>query len=102
MPKLISMSKDVHNPPTLFLLLAQYSGRAIVPLDQVCRDYFYHLSTDKLLKKCLDGVIPLPVVRIEGSQKAARGVHLTDLAIYIDKCRAAAVKECRQLCGSDD
>jgi hypothetical protein len=41
----------------------------------------------------------LPIVRIETSQKAQRGVHLVDLAAYIDKRRAAATKECRQLTG---
>jgi hypothetical protein len=47
----------------------------------------------------LRGDIALPIVRIEASQKAHRGVHLADLADYIDKRRAAAVKECRQLTG---
>ena len=37
---------------------------------------------------------------IETSQKAQRGVHLVDLAAYIDKRRAAAAKECRQLTGT--
>jgi hypothetical protein len=40
------------------------------------------------------------IVRIETSQKAQRGVHLGDLAAYIDKRRAAAIKECRQLTGT--
>ncbi|MGU7784562.1 hypothetical protein ACV22Z_31395, partial [Burkholderia sp. PU8-34] len=29
---------------------------------------------------------------------ASKGVHIQDLAEYIDKRRAAAVKECQQLC----
>jgi hypothetical protein len=33
------------------------------------------------------------------SQKAQCGAHLVDLAAYIDKRRAAALKECRQLAG---
>jgi hypothetical protein len=33
------------------------------------------------------------------AQKAQRGVYLVDLAAYIDKRRAAAVKECHQLTG---
>ena len=86
--------------PTLFLLMAQYGGRTVVPLDQVCRDFFGHLTVEKLLRKALRGDISLPIVRIETSQKAQRGVHLVDLAAYIDKRRAAAVKECRQLCGT--
>jgi Pyocin activator protein PrtN len=85
---------------TLFLLMAQYNGQTVVPIDQVCRDFFGHLSVDKLLRKALRGDLPLPIVRIETSQKAQRGVHLADLAAYIDKRRAAAVKECHQLCGT--
>jgi hypothetical protein len=86
--------------PTLFLLMAQYNGQTVVPLDLVCRDFFSHLSVDKLLRKTLRGDVALPIVRIETSQKAQRGVHLSDLALYIDKRRAAAVKECSQLCGT--
>ena len=29
---------------TLFLLMAQYNGLAIVPLERVCNDYFQHLT----------------------------------------------------------
>ena len=54
---------------------------------------------EKLLRKALRGDIALPIVRIERSQKAQRGVHLVDLAAYIDKRRDAAIKECRQLTG---
>ncbi len=89
-----------HTAPTLFLLMAQYNGQTVVPLDQVCRDFFGHLTVEKLLRKALRGDIALPIVRIETSQKAQRGVHLVDLAAYIDKRRAAALKECRQLCGT--
>jgi Pyocin activator protein PrtN len=66
--------------PTLFLLMAQYNGQTVVPLDRVCRDFFGHLTVDKLLRKALRGDIALPIVRIETSQKAQRGVHLVDLA----------------------
>lgn len=92
---------DLTGAPTLFLLMAQYGGKTVVPLDVVCRDFFPHLSEEKLLRKCLRGDLKLPVVRIERSQKAARGVHLTDLAAYIDERRAAAIKERDQLCGQD-
>lgn len=90
---------DAHSAPTLFLLMAQYGGRTVVPLEHVCRDFFGHLTVEKMLRKALRGDIALPIVRIEGSQKAQRGVHLSDLADYIEKRRAAAIKECRQLTG---
>ena len=93
------MSDDFHSAPTLYLLMAQYNGKTVVPLDLVCRDFFSHLTVEKLLRKALRGELPLPIVRIETSQKAQRGVHLVDLAAYIDKRRAAAIKECQQLSG---
>src|SRR5262245_7281073 len=86
----------------LFLLMAPYGGRTVVPIDQVCRDFFGHLSPDKLLRKALRGDLALPILRIETSQEAQRGVHLTDLAAYIDKRREAAVKECCQLTGRQE
>ncbi|MBS0535246.1 MAG: pyocin activator PrtN family protein [Proteobacteria bacterium] len=81
--------------------MAQYGGRTVVPLALVCRDFFPHLTEEKLLRKCLRGDLALPVVRIERSQKSARGVHLIDLANYIDARRAAALRERDQLCGLD-
>lgn len=84
---------------TAFLLMAQYNGQAVIPLEAVCRDYFSHMTPLQLVRKTTDGDIDLPVVRIEGSQKAARGVHLQDLANWIDKRREAAQKECDQLQG---
>lgn len=87
---------------TYWLLMAQYQGCAVIPLDQVCRDYFWHLSPDQLLRKASRGEIALPIVRMDrASQKAAKGVHIGDLAAYIDERRGAAVKECRQLRGMD-
>lgn len=84
---------------TSFLLLAQYEGRAIIPLDLVCRDYFQHLTPAQLSRKATAGEIDLPITRIEASQKAARGVHIADLADWIDKRREAARKENDQLQG---
>ena len=92
---------ETNGGPTLFLLLAQYGGRTVIPLGTVCRDFFGHLSEEKLLKKCLRGQVGLPILRIEGSQKAQRGVHISDLARYIDERREAAIKERDALCGGD-
>ncbi len=82
---------------TIFLLFAQYGGKAIVPVEDVCRDYFNHLTPDKFLRKVGAGEIPIPVVRAETSQKCQKGVHLQDLADYIDSRRTAAIKEFSQL-----
>ncbi|TIW56705.1 MAG: Pyocin activator protein PrtN [Mesorhizobium sp.] len=84
---------------TAFLLMAQFNGAAVIPVDQVCRDYFQHLTPQQFVRKTTEGEIDLPVVRIEQSQKAAKGVHLLDLAAWIDKRREAAKKENDQLQG---
>lgn len=94
------MNRAAANSPSLntaFLLMAQYSARAIIPIDEVCRDYFSHLNTEKFARKIGAGEIKIPMVRIETSQKCARGIHLQDLADYLDERREAALKECRQL-----
>ena len=82
---------------TSFLLMAQYDGLAVIPVEWVCRDYFRHLTVEKFLRKVLVGEISLPIVRIELSQKSAKGVHVNDLAAYLDKQADAARKECEQL-----
>ena len=85
---------------TAFILLAQYDAKAVIPVATVVRDYFSHLTPDKFLRKVALGEITIPLLRIEaGSQKAARGVHINDLAQYLDDRRAAAIKEAKQLAG---
>lgn len=81
------------------LLMAQHNAAVIIPLEKVRADFFPHLTMPKLLRKVMAGEIDLPVTRIEGSQKAAKGVHISDLAEYLDKRRAAAIRERDALCG---
>ncbi|UVM25648.1 pyocin activator PrtN family protein [Pseudomonas sp. B21-021] len=82
---------------TIFLLMAQYNGQTIISLNQVCEDYFTHLTTDMFQRKVMAGQIRIPITRLESSQKSAKGVHITDLAAYLDTQREAAVKESNQL-----
>lgn len=82
---------------TLFLLMAQYDGQVVIPIEWVCRD-FLGLSVDKFKRKRLMGEIDLPVMRLgANSQKANLGVHLEDLAAYLDRQREAAIRELDQL-----
>jgi len=84
---------------TLFLLMAQYQGQAVVPISQVCTDYM-GLTVEKFKLKCLSGEIDLPIVRLGAeSQKAALGVHLADLANYIDRQRTKAKSDHEKLMG---
>ncbi|MTH61414.1 Pyocin activator protein PrtN [Paracoccus litorisediminis] len=82
---------------TIWLLMAQYEGRAMIGADVVCRDFFAPLTLPVFLRKIASGEIALPLVRMESSQKGARMVHLTDLAQFIDAKASAARKEAKAL-----
>jgi hypothetical protein len=82
---------------TALLLMTQYDALAVIPVDRVCKDYFAHLTPEKFVRKCSAGEIKIPLIRMEGSQKCAKGVHLQDLAAYLDARRDAAIKEFQQL-----
>lgn len=82
---------------TAFFLMAQYNGTAIISLERVCADYFTHLTPLIFQRKVLAGEIKLPITRLEPSQKSARGIHIADLALYLDQQRDAARIECIQL-----
>lgn len=83
---------------TLFLLMAQYDARAVIPLEWVQRDFFGHLAVTKLAAKCATGEIRLPLVRTDpSSQKSPKGVGIQDLAEYLDDRQQAARKELEQL-----
>jgi hypothetical protein len=78
---------------TMYLLMAQYEGQAVIPLQRVCADYM-HLTVEKFKHKCLSGEIDIPIIRMGAeSQKASLGIHLKDLADYIDRQRAKATME---------
>jgi hypothetical protein len=82
---------------TAFLLFVQYGGKAIIPVEDVCCDYFRHLTPEKFLRKAATGEIAIPIVRSEASQKCQKGIALQDLAEYLDQRRAVALREFRRL-----
>ena len=81
---------------TAFMLMAQYNGLAIIPIEKVYADYFTHLTPEMFLRKVFSGQIKLPITRLEHSQKSAKGIHLTDFALYLDHQRESAKNECQQ------
>lgn len=91
---------DPAQPTTFAILREHYGPRVIIPLDRVREDFFDGMSQEHLLRRISEGKLDLPVVRIDASQKAAKGVALIDLAAYLDRRIAAARKECQQLYGS--
>src|SRR5262249_55731801 len=74
-PDYIRPAREDFGMKTTFLLMAQDDGLAIIPIDLVVRDYFRHLTVDKFLRKALAGELDLPVVRMERSQKSAKGMR---------------------------
>jgi hypothetical protein len=75
---------------TVFLLMAQYNGLAVIPLERVCQDYFSPLTVESFKRKLITGEIDLPMVQMTRSQKGARGIALMDLAHYLDnRCEMA-------------
>ena len=82
---------------TLFLLMAQYDSSVVIPVKTVCHDYFTHLSPEIFLRRVSSGEINIPLMRMDKSQKCAKGIHVQDLAEYLDKVRFFAKKEADQL-----
>ena len=82
---------------TAFLLMAQYNGKAVIPVKDVCADYFTHLTVEIFLRKVGKGEIKIPITRMETSNKAAKGIHLQDLANYLDARRAEGERELSQM-----
>jgi len=82
---------------TLFLFMAQYDGLVIIPLKRICSGYFTHLAPEKL--KIAAGQIDLPLIKLEQSQNSARGVHVNDLAEYLDALHSSAKAEHDRLMG---
>lgn len=86
---------------TLFLLMAQYNGQAVIPLNRVCSDYM-NLTVEKFKQKQMAGEIKIPIVRLGAeSQKAGLGIHLKDLAEYIDRQRQSALNDLNKLIGNN-
>ena len=73
---------------TEYLLLAQFD-RAIVPLDEICEDFF-GCSRHTAIQKAKAGVLGVPAFRNGKSQKATFMVHISDLATMIDNERDKA------------
>ncbi len=78
---------------TIFMLMAQYGAKAVLPIDIVARDFF-QVTAAKLLEKIERGDIPLPVTRLDKkSAKGAKVVHISALAAYIDREAEAAERD---------
>lgn len=82
---------------TVFMLMALYDAQVVIGLDRLRADFFSHLTTDKLRMKIEVGEINLPLMKLDGARKASHGVHLMDLAAYLDDMRDKARADYAQI-----
>jgi hypothetical protein len=80
-----------------FLLIAHNGSSAMIPASKVCEDYFSHLTPPQFMRKMNEGQLALPLVRMEASQKSAKGIHLQDLADYPYARRAEGHREFKKM-----
>jgi hypothetical protein len=81
---------------TLWMLQGRYQHMPIIPDEVVARDFF-GLERRVFLRKVDDGSIKLPLVRMEKSNKARKGVHVRHLAAFLDERAIEAEREFEQL-----
>lgn len=71
----------------------QYGGQFMIPVERVARDYF-NMNTEPFMRKVAAGEIRFPIVRMyDDSQKAAKAIYVNDLAEYLERRHALAMKE---------
>ncbi|MBA2781092.1 pyocin activator PrtN family protein [Billgrantia kenyensis] len=76
---------------TYFGLLAEFNGRAEIPLEEVAPRYF-GINARTTSMRAGAQALPVPVYRAGDSQKSPWLVSAVDLARYIDEKRAEARK----------
>ncbi|MCE8043595.1 pyocin activator PrtN family protein [Halomonas daqingensis] len=74
---------------TYFGLLAEFNGRAEIPLEEVAPRYF-GINARTASMRAGAQALPVPVYRAGDSQKSPWLVSAVDLAKYIDEKRAEA------------
>lgn len=76
---------------TLFVLMAQFDGKAEIPLTEVCKQ-FLGLDDNEAKRQAAAHKLPFPAHRL-GSQKSPWMVSIFDLAAYIEKQQQEAMQE---------
>jgi len=95
MPHALMTSGDEPEPLTTAALLRERFGDVLIPLEDVRKAYFRNRSADRFRRALREGVIPLPVVRLDASNKGQGFICLWQLAAYIDWHAAQAARHDR-------
>ncbi|MBW3139506.1 pyocin activator PrtN family protein [Ferrimonas balearica] len=67
------------------MLMYQFGGRAYVPLSEICEEMF-GLSEATARRKAQSDSLPVPVARLDDSQKSPWFVSVSDLAMHVNQC----------------
>lgn len=85
---------------TLWMLMAEYHGPTAPLAD--CLKHLGYGTIGEANRAALDEKLPVPTFRPRNSQRAARMVHLTDLAQHIDNEREKALASWRAANGIEE
>ncbi|SHE99428.1 Pyocin activator protein PrtN [Modicisalibacter ilicicola DSM 19980] len=83
---------------TYFGLLAEFNGRAEIPLEEIAPRYF-GISAKTAGARALAQALPVPAYRALDSQKSPWLVSAVDLARYLDERREQARSQWRMVNG---
>ncbi|WP_063334103.1 pyocin activator PrtN family protein [Marinomonas sp. TW1] len=83
---------------TLFLLMAEFEGRAAVKLEEALH-YTNFKTLHEANKAANCGELPIPAFRMSKSQKSPYIIHLEDLAEALDTAREEAKQRALLLSG---
>lgn len=67
-----------------------------VPLNEIVKEYYPHLSKLKMLEKARMQAFPFTCFRLDASQKAPYFAHLKELAKVLDEQYGFALKACNR------
>lgn len=76
-------------------LLYQRFGDVLIPLEDVRKAYFRNRAGDRFRRALREGLIPLPVVRLDESQKGQGYVCIYHLAALIEARALDAARDTR-------
>lgn len=84
-----ALSPQISTQDYLFLQF----GKLIVELREVCQIYYPHLSHTAMNRTASEQGFAFPCFRLADSQKSPYFVHLSDLAVALDKAKNAVKRD---------
>ncbi|MCV6590562.1 MAG: pyocin activator PrtN family protein [Marinobacterium sp.] len=83
---------------TLWMIMAQFGGQAVIPLD-ACKEMLGYKTLPEANKAECAGTLPVPAFKLREGNRVPRMIHAADLAAYIDAQHAKATASWRAING---